>query len=530
MPNTKPNTQPNTKPEKASKPISKIIIVGGGTAGWMAAASLSRYVQDKPISITLIESTTVGTVGVGEATIPNIVKFNHNLGINEIDFIKATQATFKLGIQFEDWHQKDSSFFHPFADYGLTIDNIEFHHYLNRVKAEGEQADPQGLANLDLQSLDLQNYSFPCLLAQKGKFAQPHPQPPSPLADYSYAYHFDAGLYANFLSDFSQKQGVNQIDAKVSTVNLDADNGFIRAVTLEDGRVIEGDLFIDCSGFKGLLIEGALKTGYDDWSQWLPCDRAVAVQTESTGKMPPYTRCIASDSGWQWRIPLQHRMGNGYIYSSQFEDDDSAEKTLLQSIEGKPINQPRKFEFCPGRRKQIWHKNCFALGLASGFLEPLESTSISLIQTALAKLLTFFPDQSFNQHDIDEVNRLHNRELENIRDFLILHYKLTARDDTPFWQHCQAMPIPDSLAHKIGLFESRGHIVLFDHESFEQASWLTMYNGFKRTPQRYDERIAGLDPKMIQQKLAQMRQSMEGAAEQAMSHKEFIQKHCPAQA
>jgi tryptophan halogenase len=499
-----------------TKPINKIVIVGGGTAGWMAAASLAKYAQGKSLDICLIESSSIQTVGVGEATVPNIVEFNRNLGIDEIELIKATQATFKLGIQFEDWHQKGKSFFHPFADYGLKIDQVEFHQYLNRLAADGEK-------------VSIQDYSFSCALAKLGNFAQPHPQPPSPLADYSYAYHFDASLYAKFLQKFAVNLGVTHIDAKVENVNLHDSNGFINSVSLDDGRDIEGQLFIDCSGFKGLLIEQALHTGYEDWSHWLFCDTAVAVQTESVGVTNPYTRAIASNAGWQWRIPLQHRTGNGYIYSSQFEKDEDAQNLLLETVQGKPINQPRKITFTPGRRKQIWNKNCFAIGLASGFLEPLESTSISLVQTAIAKLLSFFPDTDFNPFDIAEVNRLHNREMENIRDFLILHYKMTGRTDNEFWRRCQAMEVPELLAHKMGVYQSRGHIVMTDNESFQSASWLTMYQGFNHLSKRVDPRAETVEIAVLQQKLAQMRQSIESAAQQAMSHDSFIDIHCRAQ-
>jgi tryptophan halogenase len=496
--------------------IKKVVIVGGGTAGWMTAASLARYFENKSAEVTVIESSEMGTVGVGEATIPNIVDFNRNLGIDELEFIKATQATFKLGIQFENWHKQGSDFFHPFADYGVKLNNIDFHHYLERLAKEGEETY-------------LEEYSFPCVLAKKEKFAQPQVPSTSPLADYQYAYHFDAGLYANFLKSFSIKLGIKHIDTKVESVNLNNDTGFIHSVSLNNNQVIEADLFIDCSGFKGLLIEGALETGYESWNDVLICDRAIAIQTESVSQPSPYTRSIARNAGWQWRIPLQHRTGNGYIYSSKFESDTEAEQTLLGNIEGKTINKVRKFTFNPGRRKQIWNKNCVAIGLSSGFLEPLESTSISLIQSIISKLLTFFPDKSFNEHDIAEVNRLHNEEVENIRDFLVLHYKLTARTDTPFWLHCQELSLPKTLAHKINLFESRGHIAMYDNDSFEAASWLTMYNAFKCQPKRYDPRVDSYDINAIKANLQKMKNSIESAADQAMTHQDFINKHCKAQ-
>ena len=496
--------------------IRKIVIVGGGTAGWMSAASLARYAQTNTLQITVIESSALGTVGVGEATVPNIVEFNRNLGIDEQTLIKATQATFKLGIQFEDWYQPGSRFFHPFADFGLTIDQVEFHQYINRMKAAGHQ-------------LNIEDYCFPCCLAKAAHFAQPHPNPPSPLADYSYAYHFDASLYARFLQKYALQRGVEHIDATINQVNLEPANGFIRSVSLPDGTEISADLFIDCSGFQGLLIEQALHTGYEDWSEWLLCDSAIAVLTERSGEtLNPYTRCIARDAGWQWNIPLQHRTGNGYIYSSRYEDDSTAEQILLANVAGKLISQPRKLNFTPGRRKQIWHKNCFAIGLASGFLEPLESTSISLIQTAIAKLLSFFPDTDFNPADIAEVNRLHNREMENIRDFLILHYKLSQRAGSPFWQQCQSMKIPDSLAHKIALYQSRGHIAMYDNESFQPASWIAMYQGFALKAERYDPRADTVDSALLAQKLAQMRNNIASIASQSLTHQEFIRRHCPA--
>ncbi len=495
--------------------IKKVVIVGGGTAGWMSAASLAKYAQDKAIEILVIESSALGTVGVGEATIPNIVSYNKGLGIDEQELIKATQATFKLGIQFEDWNQLGSKFFHPFADYGLNIDKLSFHHYVNKLRTSG-------------QAVNLDDYCFASVLAQAGKFAQPHPTPPSPLADYQYAYHFDAGLYAKFLKDFATKRGVIHIDALISDVNLCPESGFIQSVTLDNQQVVDGELFIDCSGFKGLLIEQALQTGYEDWSHWLLCDRALAVQTELVNDPTPYTRSIAKEFGWQWRIPLQHRMGNGYIYCSRFQSDENAKQLLLDNVEGKTLNEIRPFTFMPGRRKKIWHKNCLAVGLSSGFLEPLESTSISLIQSAIDKLLTFFPDSSFNQHDIDEVNRLHNAELEHIRDFLILHYKLSNRDDSEFWRYCQQMDIPDSLAHKIALFESRGHIIERECESFEPSSWLTMYDAFGLRPARYDSRADKYTNEMIANNLQQMHNSLTNAASQALSHQAFIDKHCKA--
>ncbi|GHF77427.1 tryptophan halogenase family protein [Thalassotalea marina] len=499
-----------------SKPIEKIVIVGGGTAGWMSAASLARYFGDKANNITIIESSTLGTVGVGEATIPNIVTYNKNLGIDELELIKATQASFKLGIQFEDWHKEGESFFHPFSDYGLPVNQVDFHHYIHRANSEGQQ-------------YALKDFCFPSVLAKHGNFAQPHPNPPSPLADYQYAFHFDAGLYAKFLMNFATKLGVNHIDALINDVTVDAKSGEIESVTLENGQKIKGDLFIDCSGFTGLLIEKALNTGYEDWSHWLLCDRALAVQTELMGEPTPYTRSIAKANGWQWRIPLQHRMGNGYIFASKFQTEQAAKQVLLESVEGKTLNEVRPFKFVPGRRKKVWNKNCIAVGLSSGFLEPLESTSISLIQSIIDKLLTFFPHSGLNQFDIDEVNRLHNTEVEHVRDFLILHYKLSKRDDSEFWRYCQTMDIPESLEHKIGVYQSRGHLIERECESFEQASWLSMYNGFGIQPNSFDPRASQIPLNDLINNLNQMKDSIDNAAKQALSHQAFITKHCKAE-
>ncbi|WP_102795461.1 tryptophan halogenase family protein [Bowmanella denitrificans] len=495
--------------------IRKIIIVGGGTAGWMAAASLAKFSEHREVTITLVESSQIGTVGVGEATIPGIVDFNRNLGIDELELIKATQASFKLGIQFENWNKLGGDFFHPFADYGMEIQQVAFHHFIHHLNRKGA-------------GLDLTDFSFAIQLAKQNKFAQPHPNPPTPLADYSYAYHFDASLYAAYLKKFSINLGVKWIDGEVEDVKLNPQDGFIQAIQLKDGQCIEGQFFIDCTGFKGLLIEQALNTGYEDWSHWLFCDAAVAVQSELVGEPTPYTRSIARENGWQWRIPLQHRMGNGYIYASHFQSKEKAEAMLLANIEGGVINKPRHFRFTPGRRKNIWNKNCFALGLASGFLEPLESTSISLIQTAIAKLLRFFPDTSFNPFNIAEVNRLHNSEMEHIRDFLILHYKLSSRNDSAFWRQCQEAEIPESLQHKLGLYKSCGHLIEHETESFEPSSWLTMYNAFGVVPDGVDMRASMANTDSLIKNLQQMKASIQGAVQQVISHQTFIDRHCKA--
>ena len=495
--------------------VKKIVIVGGGTAGWMAAASLSRFAVGKSLDIRLIESTSIGTVGVGEATIPSIVSFNNSIGLDELEFIRATRASFKLGIQFEDWHKQGEHFFHPFADYGINFNGIEFQHYFYRQKKNNPAEN-------------LHDYSIACQLAKHNHFAQPLESPNNPLADYSYAYHFDATLYAKALRELSVARGVAHIDEKVKQVRLRESNGFIESLLLENNEIIEGDLFIDCTGFKGMLIEETLNTGYEDWSEWLLCDSAVAVQCQNTQDPTPYTRVSALDAGWMWQIPLQHRMGNGYVFSSRFLDKEMATQTLLNKISGAPITTPKPFSFIAGRRKKVWNKNCYALGLASGFLEPLESTSISLIQTGITHLLSFFPDMSFDTAMINEVNRRHQHEMERIRDFIILHYKLTQRTDTEFWRYCQSMQIPESLQHKIELFKSCGHILQHEPEAFEKSSWLSIYHGFGVTPLRTDNRIDHIKDTDIQHQLEKIKHSLAQAGKNAISHAEFIRKHCTA--
>lgn len=489
--------------------VNSVVILGGGTAGWMAAASLARYFEGREASVTLVESETIGTVGVGEATIPSIRNFNASLGIDELDFIRATGATFKLGIEFVDWHRPGERFFHPFADFGQPLNGVAFHHYLNRL----------GLDNLE-------DYCFAIQLARRDRFAQPHSEPPTPLAAYGYAYHFDAGRYAQFLREYAESKGVERIEGKVAQVVQHPDSGFIEALHLEAGQIVEGQLFIDCSGFRGLLIEQTLGAGHEDWRQWLPCDSAVAVQADGMEEPTPYTQCTALEAGWQWRIPLQARTGNGYVYSREFCSDERAKATLLERVPS-PLNEPKHFRFAAGPRKSVWEKNCFALGLASGFLEPLESTSISLIQTGISKLLSFFPETGFNQHDRDEVNRQHRHEFERIRDFLVLHYKATERDDSEFWRYCRNMPVPDSLAHKMALFEHRGHIVQLEPEAFDPDSWLAIYGGMGIQPNQYDVRADKVPLDVLQKELEKMRGMIAQAAGQAMPHKEFIARHCP---
>ena len=493
----------------------KFVIVGGGTAGWMAAAALAQAVKGSFGEICLVESEEIGTVGVGEATIPPIQFLNSLLGIDEIDFIKKTQATFKLGIEFKDWTRLGHDYFHPFGPHGSNIEGVSFHHYWMRLREQG-----------DTSSID--DYSMATVAARKGKFAIPPKDLPPNIPSVGYAYHFDAGLYARFLRDYAETRGVKRIEGKIVEVKQRAADGFIEALELEGGKRVEGDFFIDCSGFRGLLIEQTLKTGYEDWSRWLPCDRALAVPCESVSPMTPFTRSTARAAGWQWRIPLQHRTGNGYVYSSPFISDDEAAATLMANLDGPARADPRLLRFTTGRRKKAWNKNVVALGLAGGFMEPLESTSIHMVQTGVFRLLSLLPVRGHDQASADEYNRLSQIEYEQIRDFLILHYHATERDDSELWNYCRTMEIPDSLKHKIELFRSRARIARFDDQLFAEPSWLAVFLGQGITPDAHD-RLADVPPLAdVQRRLGEMRQVIGQIADRLPSHDAFIALTCKA--
>lgn len=498
----------NKHPER----IDHLVIVGGGTAGWMTAASMAAYLIKSPTRITVIESSDIGTVGVGEATIPSIRRFYSRLGMSDHEVIQKTKATCKLAIQFVDWHTKGSSFFHPFGLFGQDVKNIHFLHFWMKLKNLGEVSD-------------LSEYSLGIALAQYNKFTTPSPNPPSTLSIFDWALHFDAGLFAQLMRQYAEGHGVQRIDAKITKVNLREEDGFIESVTPESGESISGDLFIDCSGFRGLLIEEALHTGYEDWSQWMPCDSAVAVASEAGSDMPPYTRAQAHASGWQWRIPLQHRYGNGHVYSSRYMSEDEAVNLLRKHIHEPIIGEPRKFKFLPGRRKKAWNKNCIAIGLSAGFIEPLESTSIALIETGIDKIKLLFPDKQMQQACVDEFNSMTKLEYERVRDFIILHYKATGRDDSPMWRHCQTMAVPKTLQNKMDLFRARGHFVKYRWEIFQPASWLALYNGFKIFPQTYDMGVDNFDTAYLESSLTQMRTSVYEAAQAAPLHADFISKN-----
>ncbi len=494
------------------KSIRNIVIVGGGSSGWMTAAALSCSLQ-KACTITLIESEEIGTVGVGEATIPPIKLFNQLLGITENDFIKRTQGSFKLGIEFVDWAKLGHRYFHPFGSHGRAFDTVNVHHYWLQAQRDG-----------DTSTID--DYCMAWAAAAKNKFAQPSPDMRNVLSTFDYAYHFDAGLYAKYLREYSEGKGVVRIEGKIADVQLRPADGFVESVRLENGITIAAELFIDCSGFRGLLIEGALKTGYEDWTHWLPADRAVAVPCASH-EFTPYTRSTARTAGWQWRIPLQHRTGNGYVYSSQYISDDEAASTLVANLDGKQLADPRPLRFTTGRRKQFWNKNVIAIGLSSGFLEPLESTSLHLVQSGISRILAFFPDLDFDPLVTDEFNRISIQEIERIRDFIILHYKLTARDDTPLWRYCANMSVPDALKWKIEHFKRYGRLVADGNDLFGNASWLAVHIGQLNIPMRADPLVEyrTVDSRKY---LQAIRRTMADAANTMPSHQNYIDQHCKA--
>jgi tryptophan halogenase len=430
----------------------------------MTAAALSRSLGPG-VAITLLESDAIGTVGVGEATIPTIHWFNELVGIDEAAFLRVTQATFKPGIEFVDWTAPGHRYFHPFGQFGAALPGVAFHHRWLKAQAEG----------LDVP---LSALSLAAALAAQGRFAKPAGDARSILSTLGYAYHFDAGLYAAYLRRLSEGAGVTRIEGTLHHVERDAATGFVTALTTERGERIEGELFIDCSGFRALLIAGEMGEGYEDWSHWLPCDRAASpVPCARVAPTTPYTRSTARAAGWQWRIPLQHRTGNGYVYASAYLSDDAAAATLLGSLDGEPLAEPRFLRFTAGTRRRPWRGNVVAIGLSSGFLEPLESTSIHLIQSGIAKLLTLFPNRDFDPALSDRFNAVFARDMDGIKDFLILHYHATSGRDDPLWRHCRTMPLPHSLRAREEQYRRSGRIILESDELFREASWLAVLNG-----------------------------------------------------
>jgi len=489
--------------------IGKVVIVGGGTAGWMAAAALSRYLDNGYTKTVLIESDEIGTIGVGEATIPPLVTFNAMLGLNENEFVAATKATFKLGVEFVNWGEAGQRYFHPFGRFGQDLQGVQFHQLYLRERSRR-------------QIEDISAWAMSGVAASLGRYARPGIEARPPLTDLKYAFHFDAGLYAAFLRKYAEGASVQRIEGKVVETKLRSEDGFVEAVTLADGRVVEGDLFIDCSGFRGLLIEQALKTGYEDWMHWLPCDRAIAVPCAYEGNPDPFTRSTAYAAGWQWRIPLQHRMGNGIVYSSEHLADDDAQRLLLDNLEGEALAEPRRLSFTTGRRLEAWNKNVVTLGLSSGFVEPLESTSIHLIQAGISKLLALFPDKRFSPVERTEYNRQIRDLFEDIRDFIILHYWANRRTDSEFWKRCAAMEIPGSLQRKVDLWRGKARSFRDEAELFPTTSWVAVMLGQGILPETYDPIADALDENKVAAAFEQIRLAIRQTAERLPSHGEFI--------
>lgn len=489
--------------------IKNIVIIGGGTSGWIAAASLAKFLG-RTVDITLIESDAIGTVGVGEATIPQIRKLNGSLGLDEAEFIRATKGSFKLGIEFNDWGQLGESYIHTFGDPGIDLSGLKFHHYWLRAHQEGGS------------KTSLWDYSLHNRAAYDHKFAPLQRVGNSQMGGLSYAYHFDAGLYAQHLRKFAESIGVVRQEGRVVDVNLESESGFIASVQLESGERFGGDLFIDCSGFRGLLIGKALGVDYQDWSDFLPCNRAVAIACESTKPLLPYTKSTAREAGWQWRIPLQHRTGNGHVFCDGFTNEGDATSRLIESLDGKMIGQPKQLSFTTGRRQEFWVKNCVSLGLAAGFLEPLESTSIHFVQSHVSRLLEFFPDKHFGVATRAEYNRVVGKEYELVRDFLVLHYKQTRRDDTEFWRHCRDMKVPDSLTHKMELFSETGHIYREIDDLFRESSWVQVMLGQGLVPRAYHRMADKLSVSQLNQFLSDVDALITKTVSPLPSHDDFI--------
>jgi tryptophan halogenase len=500
-----------------SGPIRKVVIVGGGTSGWMSAAALARMIEHAGVSVTLIESDEIGTVGVGEATIPSIRTFNGLLGLDENDFIRNTQGTFKLGIEFVNWYRQGHRYMHPFGSYGFDLQGMKFHQFWLKLKQLGEAALG-----------DLSEYNLCGVAAASNRFTRPKGGPGSVLASLRYAFHFDAGQYARYLRKYSETRGVRRIEGKIVDVRLRSDDGFITSVVLEDGRIVDGELFLDCSGFRSLLLGQTYKVDFQDWSHWLPCNRAVAIPCERTASLLPYTRSTADAAGWRWRIPLQHRTGNGYVYCSEYISDEDARAQLLRGLDGAPRAEARVLKFTAGCRRKLWVKNCIAIGLAGGFLEPLESTSIHLVQTGISKLMALFPDRGFSAAEIDAYNDYALQEYQGIRDFLVLHYKATQRDDTPFWRRCRDMSIPESLQRKLDLFGTKGRALPTSDDLFTDHSWIAVMLGQGIVPEGYDPLIDSVPIEDSRRFVQHARDVVSKTAHAMPLHEVFIDQNCRA--
>ena len=495
-------------------PIQSIVIVGGGTAGWLAAATLGKIFKNSPVRIELVESNEIGIIGVGEATIPPFLASIRSLGIDEVEFIQATQASFKWGIKFEDWYQKGQSYFHPFGSIGRSIDGHELFQCWLKLQAEGD-------------STPLMAHSPEAMLSEHGRFFLPFNAVNTPLAGAQYALHLDSVMVSQYLRKFAEKLGVKQVQGRVERVDTKP-CGNIERIVLASGEAFYADFFIDCSGFRGLLIEQTLHTGYEDWSHYLPCNKAVTVQTKNVAPPNPYTVATAREAGWSWHIPLQHRSGNGYVFCDKFCSEQQAIDTLLTGLQGPRLTEPRVIPFVTGVRKKVWNKNCLALGLAQGFLEPLESTAIHLVTKTLALFVRMFPDKPGDPIQRDEFNRRVLMDYQEIRDFLVLHYCTTQRRDSDFWRHCAKMAIPSSLKQKIDFFAVAGGLIPGVETLFQSSSWYAVLTGMGVTPQRYNPTVDALDYSKLRLSLHSGQQALMRAVQQQPTHEAFIQQYCPA--
>lgn len=494
----------------AANTVKNVVIVGGGTAGWISAAVIKRLLGAE-VNVNLVESEDIGTVGVGEATIPPIILLNNMLGLDEKEFLKETNATMKLAIRFENWRVQGESYYHTFGAPGKSYAFCHFHHYFKRAQRLGLKDS-------------IWEYDLNYLACEAGKFA--HIKSPDPIIEMPYAYHFDASLYARFLRKKCEQMGVVRTEGIITQVEQDPQSGFISSVVLKDGQKISGDLFIDCSGFRGLLTQQTLNTGYEDWSHWLPCDRAVAMPSERHEQTKPYTRSIAHSAGWQWRIPLQHRNGNGLVYSSNHYSDEQALDTLTNNIDTKPLADPNFIKFRTGRRRKQWNKNVIAVGLASGFLEPLESTSIHLIQSAVVRLIHMFPHAGINQKQVDEYNRQSQIEFEQIRDFIILHYHVNERTDSQFWKDVREMEVPESLSHKIALFKETGNLFREQNDLFLESSWLQVLMGQGIEASDYHPLANGMSDIKLLELMANIKRIKNEPVGKIATHDDFLKQVC----
>ncbi|MBB4659700.1 tryptophan halogenase [Parvularcula dongshanensis] len=475
----------------------------------MAAAALAQRLGRSTTRVFLVESDEIGTVGVGEATLPHIRSFNEGLGIDEAAFMRATEATFKLGIEFRDWGKLGDRYTHPFGDYGRMEDGLSFHHLWLRLRSHGSPCR-------------LDDYSYAVRMAEENRFTRPQTDPGTLQSSFGYAYQFDSTLYGRFLRDRAVSAGIERVEGRIVDWTLDGGTGHVTSIQLADGRSVAADLYVDCSGFRGLLIEGALETGYENWQDWLPCDRALAVPSEVRRPLPPYTQATARSAGWQWRIPLQHRTGNGYVYCSEFVDEESAREELLSNLDSPALADPRQLRFTTGRRRKFWNKNVVALGLAGGFLEPLESTSIHLVQEGIAELIELFPDRDFHPGDESEYNRRMALNFERVRDFLLLHYVATERSDTEMWRYFRAMRLPDSLEEKIEAWRHRGHVVAYEFGVFLPPSWIAVFMGQNVLPRSYDCRAERLPIDALRYRMKSVREDVSKAVGATPAHESFI--------